>query len=185
MLKFKTFLKKNSLIFSKLIEYKDVDAIKIHKICNILKKIKKNNKVHVFGNGGSSTIASHFSMDITNNSKIKCFAYNDPSIITCFANDFRFENWISKVLSKYGEKKDVLLIISSSGESKNVINGIKTARKKSFSSIITFTGFKKNNKVNKLGDLNFWVNSKNYNTVEAVHNYYLLTIVDLLKRKLN
>ena len=69
-------------------------------------------------------------MDLTNNSKIKCFSYNDPSIITCYSNDFKFENWISRVIEKYGNKNDLLILISSSGKSKNMINAVTAAKKK-------------------------------------------------------
>ena len=80
-------------------------------------------------------------MDLTNNSKIKCLSYNDPSIITCYANDFKFENWISKAIQKYGNKNDLLILISSSGKSKNMLNAVKAAKNKKFYKIITFTGF--------------------------------------------
>ena len=115
----------------------------IKDIFKVLMKYKNKNQVHIFGNGGSASIASHFSMDLTNNSAIKCISYNDPSIITCYANDFKFENWISRTIYKYGKKNDLLILISSSGESKNMINAVKMAKKKKFNRIITFTGFKK------------------------------------------
>ena len=109
---------------------------KIISICNLLKKIKFQNTVHIFGNGGSATIASHFSMDLTNNTNVKCLAYNDPAIITCYSNDFNYENWVSRSIIKYGKKGDVVIFISSSGKSKNMINGIKDYRKKKFKSVI-------------------------------------------------
>ena len=133
------------------------------KIYKILLKYKNKNTVHIFGNGGSASIASHFSMDLTNNSKIKCISYNDASIITCYSNDFGYENWISRALEKYGKKNDLLILISSSGKSKNVINAVKTARLKKFFKVISFTGFNKSNTLGKKADLNFWINSNEYN----------------------
>jgi len=150
-------------------------------LINKLKKIKSRKKVHIFGNGGSATIASHFSMDLTNNTKIKCLNYNDPAIISCYANDFGFQNWISKAVENYGESGDVIILVSSSGKSKNMLNAVKSARKKKIKTVVTFTGFNKNNPLKKLGDLNIWVNSKNYNIVENIHQFLLLTIVDILK----
>ena len=73
--------------YNKTILSADFQKDKIAKICNILIKLNKNNTIHVFGNGGSASIASHFSMDLTNNSKVKCLNYNDPAIITCYSND--------------------------------------------------------------------------------------------------
>lgn len=154
---------------------------KISLICDILLKVKTHNTVHIFGNGGSSSIASHFSMDLTNNSKIKCLNYNDASIITCYSNDFGFENWISRAISKYGRKDDVLILISSSGKSKNMLNAIKEAKRMKFKKIITFTGFQRSNLMKKNSDLGFWVDSSNYNIIENVHQFYLLMIVDLIK----
>ena len=182
MTKYKNFLKTYLNSFSEIIKYNENLAQKFVSVINILKRLKKGNKVHIFGNGGSATIASHFSMDLSNNSKIRCFNYNDPAVITCFSNDFNFDKWISKSIDKYGDRNDLLILISSSGESLNMVNAAKIARKKNFYKIVTFTGFKKNNKLSSLGDINFWVNSKNYNKVEAAHNLYLLLIVDLIKK---
>lgn len=154
----------------------------IEKIYRILTKYQKKNAVHIFGNGGSASIASHFSMDLTNNSKIKCFSYNDPSIITCYSNDFKFENWISRVIEKYGNKNDLLILISSSGKSKNMINAVTSAKRKKFHKIITFTGFDKKNSLKQKGDLNIWVNSKSYNMIENTHQFLLLLLVDMIKK---
>ncbi len=150
-----------------------------------LKKIfittKKNRKkILIFGNGGSAAIASHFSVDLTKNAKIRCTNYNEPDLITCFSNDFGYERWVEMAIKYYGNKGDVLIVISSSGKSKNMINACIAARKKKFSKIITLTGHLINNPVKKLGDINLWVNSKAYNYVENIHQFWLLSLVDLL-----
>tara|TARA_Y100001970_G_scaffold294347_1_gene451148 strand:- start:6754 stop:7311 length:558 start_codon:yes stop_codon:yes gene_type:complete len=168
--------------FSRTIKNSDNQNKNIFKIYNLLSRIKSNNSIHIFGNGGSSSIASHFSMDLTNNSSVKCFSYNDPALITCYSNDFKFENWISRVIKKYGKKNDILILISSSGMSKNMINGLKEAKRRKFKKIITFTGFKKNNYLNKNGDINFWVDSNKYNIIENTHQFFLLMIVDMIKK---
>ncbi len=178
------FLNKYIEEFNKLILKASNQSEKIILICNLILKLKKVNKIHVFGNGGSASIASHFSMDLTNNTHTKCLNYNDPGIITCYANDFKFENWISRVIKKYGSRNDILILISSSGKSKNMINGLKAARKKNFSKIISFTGFNEKNYLNSNSDINFWIDSKKYNLIENVHQFYLLAIVDLIKSKL-
>ena len=85
----------------------------------------------------------------------------------------------------YGNKGDVLIVISSSGKSKNMINACIAARKKKFSKIITLTGHLVNNPVKKLGDINLWVNSKAYNYVENIHQFWLLSLVDLVIGKKN
>lgn len=176
------FLKKSFEEMSLLILQNKTQFKKLNDFYKILKRTKNKNKIHIFGNGGSASIASHFSMDLTNNSKLKCLNYNDPSLITCFANDFKFENWIKKTLEKYGSKNDVLILISSSGKSKNMLNAVKMAKKKKFFKIVTLTGFKYNNPLKKLGDLNLHVESNKYNHVENMHQILLLTLVDMVKK---
>jgi len=173
--------------FKKIINFNS-DEIK-KKLIN-LKKIfittKKNKKkILIFGNGGSAAIASHFSVDLTKNAKIRCTNYNEPDLITCFSNDFGYERWVEMAIKYYGNKGDVLIVISSSGKSKNMINASIAARKKKFSKIITLTGHSVNNPVKKLGDINLWVNSKAYNYVENIHQFWLLSLVDLVIGKKN
>ena len=176
----KKFISEYIKNFCEVIKSGESQTNQLINVINLIKKIRSNNSIHIFGNGGSASIAS--SMDLTNNSKIKCFNYNDPAIITCYANDFRFENWISRAITKYGKKNDILILVSSSGKSKNMINGLKSARLKKFKRIISFTGFDKNNYLNKNSDINFWINSKKYNVIENSHQFYLLMIVDLIKK---
>ncbi len=175
------FLNNNLNRISKLINQSQNQIVKILKIYKILINLKPKNRIHIFGNGGSASIASHFSMDLTNNTNLKCYNYNDPSMITCFANDFGFENWIVKAVRKYGEKKDILILISSSGKSKNMLKAVKSAKEKKFSKVITFTGFDKSNPLRKKGDLNIYIDSKDYNHVENLHQIMLLTLVDMIK----
>lgn len=169
--------------FSSKILEGSLNIEKFVKFIKILNEFKKKKTVHIFGNGGSASIASHFSMDLTNNSNIKCLNYNDASLITCYSNDFGYDKWISKTLSKYGEKGDLLILISSSGKSKNMISAVKTAKIKNFYKIITLTGFNKNNPLKRSGDINLWVNSKEYNIVENIHQFWLLMLVDIIKKE--
>ena len=160
---------------------------------NIIKKIlsikrlllnckKKNKKVIIFGNGGSSAIASHFSVDLTKNSGIRCVNFNEYDLITCFSNDFGYENWIFKAVEYHGEQGDLLILISSSGMSKNIINGCKIARKKKMK-VVTLSGFQKKNLLSKKGDINIWIDSKVYNIVENIHQIILLLLNDLTSLK--
>jgi D-sedoheptulose 7-phosphate isomerase len=143
---------------------------------------KKKNKIIIFGNGGSASIASHFALDLTNVAKIRCINFSDPSLITCLSNDYGFDNWIYRALDLYADRGDLLILISSSGMSKNMINAVKKSKIR-FSSIVTFTGFDKNNNLKKIGDLSFFVDSYIYNIVENIHQIWLLSIVDCLANK--
>ena len=173
--------------FKKLINFNgDEIKKKLSNLKKIFVSIKKSvKKILIFGNGGSAAIASHFSVDLTKNAKIRCTNYNESNLITCFSNDFGYEHWVEMAINYFGDKGDVLIIISSSGKSKNMINACFAARKKKFSKIITLTGHSVNNPIKKLGDINLWVNTKAYNYIENIHQFWLLSLVDLVSGETN
>ena len=174
------FLKKYFDSLKELIDKEEYleNLIKVKKI--LIETNSKGKKTMIFGNGGSAAISSHFSVDLTKNARIKCNNYNESDLITCFANDFGYERWVEKTINFYGDEGDSLILISAGGNSPNMINGAKEARKKKINQIITFTGNDKDNKLKKLGDINFWVDSKAYNHIENVHQILLLSLVDLI-----
>jgi len=141
-----------------------------------------NKKVIILGNGGSAATASHLAIDLTNAAKIRAMSFDSSALITCFGNDFGYENWMSKAIESYANKGDLIIFISSSGESDNIINGLLLA-KKNGCAIITLSGFSPTNKLKGLGDVNLWAESNEYNIVEIAHQAWLLAIVDLIKLK--
>ena len=141
---------------------------------------ENGKKVIIAGNGGSAAIASHFSVDLTKNAGIRSINFNESDLITCFANDYGYEHWVEKALEFYGDEGDVLIGISSSGSSENILNGCRIARKKNFSKVITFSGMNSENPLKQLGDINIWVKSMAYNHIENIHQFYLLAVVDLI-----
>ena len=182
-MQYKSSIKKYFKNFQKLLDIKDYNLNKINDICHLLKKLQKTKKkVFIFGNGGSASIASHVSVDLIKIAKIKCINFNEANLITCFSNDYGYENWMKKSLEVHAEKNDVLIIISSSGESQNVINLANQGKKMGLKKIITLTGFKKSNRLRKKGDINIWIDSKRYNFVENTHQLILLSIVDLISK---
>ena len=157
-----------------------IDVDKLEKIINLITRVSKGKgKVIIFGNGGSAAIASHLTVDFINAAKIKAISFNDSSIITCFSNDYGYENWVDKALEYYAEDGDLVILISSSGQSENMINGAKRAKLMGLN-VITLSGFLPNNPLRKLGDVNLWVDSKAYNIVEMTHNIWLLSVVDYI-----
>ncbi len=141
----------------------------------------KNKKIIIIGNGGSAAIASHVSVDLTKNSKVRSINFNEADLITCFANDFGHHNWMKEALKHYHDKEDLVVLISSSGKSKNILNAAKWCKQNSVN-FITFSGMEKNNQliqINKKG-INFWVNSKSYNHIEMIHHIWLLYLVDMM-----
>ena len=175
------FVKKYLEDFSISAKPKEEIVEKIISVKNILVNAKKNNKkIMIFGNGGSAAIASHVSVDLTKNASIRTVNFNEADLITCFSNDYGYERWIEKAIDFYADNEDVLILISSSGKSQNMINACKAAKNKKISKIITLTGHEKNNPLSKLGDINLWIDSKAYNFVENIHQLWLLTLVDLI-----
>ena len=182
----KDFLNKYLLELSELMRPDDFILDQLVEIKQaLIDANSKGNKGLIFGNGGSAAIASHFSVDLTKNASIRCSNFNESDLITCFANDYGFENWVAKAVEFYGDQGDVLIVISSSGQSKNMINATESARAKKFSQIITLSGFAEDNPLRLLGDINLWVDSKAYNFVENIHQVWLLSIVDLIIGKTN
>lgn len=156
----------------------DIDYSSLHNAAELIAVASNNGKKIIFaGNGGSASIASHLVVDAINAANIKAMSFNDPSTITCFANDYGYENWVEKALSCYAEKEDVLMLISSSGQSKNMLVAAEKALNMGLK-LITLTGFSADNPLREFGHINLWIDSKKYNTIEMVHHIWALAIID-------
>ncbi|RIJ50659.1 D-sedoheptulose 7-phosphate isomerase [Maribellus luteus] len=106
--------------------------------------LKAGNKIISCGNGGSLCDASHFAEELTgryrtNREPLPAVAINDPAYITCVGNDFSFEEVFSRYVEAFGQKGDVLLAISTSGNSTNVVNAALAAKNKGMS-VVALTG---------------------------------------------
>ena len=156
--------------------------INFNNLCSKIKKLKKKNKIIICGNGGSSSIASHVATDICKELKIPAINFSDHNLITCFANDYGFENWTKETLKLFVYPGDLVILISSSGKSKNMLKAARFVKKNN-NFLITLTGFNKENPLSKLGDLNIWIDSKIYNFVEMAHHIILVAAVDKLSKK--
>jgi len=134
--------------------------------------------VYVIGNGGSAGIASHFSTDLIKALQIPSQTLFDSNLMTCLSNDLGYENVFSYPLGKLIKPCDILVAISSSGKSSNIIKAAEVAlAKKAY--LITFSGFLEQNPLRQLGHLNFWTDRCNYGLVETSHFFLLHTIIDL------
>ena len=167
---------KESLIFN----IKKIEEKKINKVCKIIKSINKKNKILIFGNGAGQSIANHFAVDLTKNCKINALTFSEGNHITCYANDYGYENWVVRTIQNNYKKNDLIILLSASGNSPNIVNAAKFCKKKNIK-FITLSGFKSDNKISKLGTINLWFNSKSFNIVEMLFSYVLLLIVDLIK----
>ena len=154
------------------------DLIKVRDV--LVTASESGKKVIIAGNGASAAIASHVSVDLTKNARVRCINFNESDLITCFANDYGYEKWVEKAIEFYGNEGDVYIAISSSGSSENILNSCRAAREKIFSNIITLSGMNVDNPLRKIGDINLWVNSKAYNYIENIHQLWLLAVVDMI-----
>ena len=156
-------------------------------VCEELVRLKKlfmdvrsnDRKVIIVGNGGSAAIASHCSVDLTKVARVRSMNFNEADLITCFANDYGYERWVEKALEFYAAPGDVVILISSSGKSPNLVRAAEYTRQQGLR-LVTFTGFSATNPLKQLGELNLWVDSNAYNIVEMTHHIWLLAACDLV-----
>lgn len=152
-------------------------------IASIVKHIQvlksRGNKLILFGNGGSSSIASHIATDFLKNCQIPALTISDSSLLTCLSNDLGYEFVFAKPIEMLAKQGDLVFSISSSGKSKNILTAVSQARKKQCF-IITLSGFAKDNPLRTLGDINFYVPSFSYGDVEIAHLAICHYIVDTL-----
>jgi D-sedoheptulose 7-phosphate isomerase len=141
--------------------------------------VKFGGKVILVGNGGSSAIASHVAVDFTKAAKIRAINFNEADLITCYANDYGYDQWVAEALESYADSGDIAILISSSGKSPNILNGAFKAKELGLK-VVTLSGFESQNPLRNLGDINLWVDSSAYNVIEMAHQAWLLSIVDYL-----
>ena len=136
-------------------------------------------KVMFIGNGGSAAIASHQAVDYWKNGGMRAIAFNDSSLLTCIGNDFGYPQVFVKPVEMFADAGDVLVAISSSGRSENILSAVNAARKKECK-VITMSGFAADTPLRLRGDLNFYVVSDSYGHVEIVHLTLCHCILDTI-----
>ena len=140
---------------------------------------ERGHKLIFIGNGGSAAIASHQAVDYWKNGGIEAMAFNDASLLTCIGNDCGYENVFAEPMMRFAKAGDVVIAISSSGKSPNILNGVKAARRMGCK-VVGFSGFAPNNPLRSMGDLNFYVPSRAYGLVEVSH----LSLIHALLREI-
>jgi D-sedoheptulose 7-phosphate isomerase len=138
--------------------------------------------IFFLGNGGSNSIASHMMEDYMKLAGFPTYSFSDAALITCYANDFGYEKAMAEWLKLYFTEKDLLVAISSSGESKNIINAVNFAKSKG-GNVITLSAFKQGNSLKQLGDINFHIDVSSYGIAECYHQVILHIILDSLDNK--
>lgn len=136
------------------------------------------NKIMFIGNGGSMGIATHMAIDFSKNGKMRATAFGDGAVLTCLGNDLGYENVFAHQVDWHARPGDVLIAISSSGQSANILNGVAKARERG-SQVITFSGFRDDNPLRSRGDVNLYVRSMEYGFVEVAHQALIHAVLDL------
>ncbi len=130
------------------------------------------NNIYFAGNGASAMMAGHMSADATKNGGMKCLFLSETALVTAVSNDISYDEVFAFPLNRFANKADMLIAISSSGNSRNIIRAIETAKEKEMT-VVTLTGLKDNNAARQLGDINFFVPGKTYGIVEVCHQALL------------
>lgn len=142
-------------------------------LCKFSAILAENGRQKYFvGNGASAAFANHMALDWSKNGGVPSHAFASSPLLTAMGNDLGFDETFSAPLGYYSKKGDLLVTISSSGNSVNILRSIEVAREKGMN-VVTFTGLKPENKSRKMGDLNFYVPAKTYGIVECAHQVLL------------
>jgi phosphoheptose isomerase len=159
---------------SKSVIIKNLDINKFEKIAKIFKDgVKRRQSFFTCGNGGSASTADHMACDYSKRFKksknsIKMFSLSsNSSVITAIGNDLSFNQIYSEQIKNFCDKKDILIIFSVSGNSENLIEAARVAKKKGLK-IISFAG-NNGGQLLKLSDICINLKSKNYGLVEDIH----------------
>ena len=137
----------------------------------------QGGKIIFAGNGGSAAIASHMATDYSKNGGLRAWAMNDASMLTCLANDYGYDQVFAKQIEFHGRPGDMLVAISSSGRSANILAAVKAARKLGCT-VLTLSGFKPDNPLRRAGDMNIYLDSGAYGYVEIGHLALCHAILD-------
>jgi len=150
--------------------------------------VKAGGKIISCGNGGSHCDAMHFAEELTGKYRdarkaIPAICISDASHITCVGNDYGYDFIFSRYLEALGNKGDVLLAISTSGNSANVLNAVKAAKEKGMK-VIALTG-KDGGKLGPLADIEIRVAHKEYaDRIQEIHIKIIHILILLIEKKL-
>jgi len=147
-------------------------------VCDKLGRLKAaNQKLYIVGNGGSAGVASHACIDFLNVAKISAFTLHEASSLTCLANDYGYENAYALYVKQVAQAGDLLIAISSSGNSANIHRACEAMKEKG-GEVVTLSGFEVDNGLRQQGNLNIWVPSSDYGIVEIAHQFILHNLSD-------
>ncbi|MEW6386727.1 MAG: SIS domain-containing protein [Thermodesulfobacteriota bacterium] len=139
-------------------------------------------KLFFIGNGASAAISSHMATDFWKNGGMRALAFNDGALLTCMGNDYGYEEVFAKPIERFADPGDILMAISSSGQSKNILLGVDAARRQGCR-VLTLSGFQADNPLRRRGDLNFYVPAQQYGPVEVLHHSICHCLLDTIVKQ--
>lgn len=173
----KYFINYDKLIFDENIYQK------LAKFADTLQEIRASGARLIFaGNGASCAISSHAALDFTKQGKLEALTFTDPALVSAYSNDFGFENALVEMFNSYRKDGDLIILVSTSGNSSNVVNLAHRARQIGHT-VVSFTGKNASNELKQNSDIAFWVDSHAYNIVENIHMIWLGYLIDSLVGK--
>ena len=153
----------------------------VQEIQQMFEKLQMNHQtIWWVGNGGSLAVCSHLSQDCLNRLKIKSFVLNDPALLTCMSNDYGYTNVYRQPLKTLMHPDDLLIAISSSGNSENIINAVDYATKNKIQTIALSAFLDDNELWNKNVNVNIYLPSNVYGHAEIGHELLLHAIIEVM-----
>jgi D-sedoheptulose 7-phosphate isomerase len=142
----------------------------------------RGRHIYLIGNAASAAMASHFAADACKNGGLRAQAFNDGALLTCTGNDLAFDQIFALPLTRFAQAGDMLVSISSSGASANILRALERARDLKLH-IVTLSGKAADNASRTFGDLNFYLPAARYGWIESGHHvvlhYWLDRYLDL------
>lgn len=148
----------------------------------IAERARAGHKILFIGNGASAAISSHMATDFWKSGGMRTLAFNDGVLLTCMGNDYGYGQVFAKPIEMFADPGDVLIAISSSGQSPNILLGVQAARKINCR-VVTLSGLKPDNPLRSLGDYNFYVPAQTYGAVEIIHHSICHCLLDMINDK--
>jgi D-sedoheptulose 7-phosphate isomerase len=164
-----------------LLNYKRcVNELRAEQLQALKETLLKFSDIIILGNGGSNAIASHTAQDYTKALGKRALSFNDAARLSCYANDYGWEQAYVKYINDFATAGTLIILISASGNSPNILNAAAYCKRVGYP-IIILSGFNRLNELEtKYADyalLHFWVDSTDYGIVECVHELILHSVI--------
>lgn len=150
-----------------------------HAISLLREAKERGNCVYLIGNGGSAAIVAHVQNDLVKKARVRAHVLHESSLLTCMSNDYGYDRAYAETLERFLKPQDVLIAVSSSGRSSNILQAVEVAHACG-AYTVTLSGFSPENPLRAGGQVNVWLPSTDYGEVEVGHQLVLHYLSDAL-----